>query len=122
MAKKFGKFLLFTVAAGSAAAAAYYYFRKKDAADSEQDFDDEDYDDSSDDLEDDTDAASRSYVPLNGGAAGEKDAADVELSSGAPEKTADNSFTPLAEQLSEVSEGKEAESTEEFFDDEDPEA
>ena len=30
MAKKFGKFLLFTAAIGTAAAAAYYYLQKKD--------------------------------------------------------------------------------------------
>ena len=61
MAKKFGKFLLFTAAVGSAAAAAYYYFRKKDA---EYDLiEDEDYDDFSDDLNDDADT-SKNYVTL----------------------------------------------------------
>ena len=32
MAKKFGKFLLFTAAVGTAAAAAYYFMQKKDSA------------------------------------------------------------------------------------------
>ena len=31
MAKKFGKFLLFTAAVGTAAAAAYYYMQQKDS-------------------------------------------------------------------------------------------
>lgn len=124
MAKKFGKFLLFTVAVGSAAAAAYYYFQKKDAAASEEDCDDDDYDDFSDDLEDDADGASRTYVPLSSGVAGEKDtAADDGSGSNDPENTQgkDNAFTPLSEQLTESAGEKEAEITEEFFDEDDPE-
>jgi len=31
MAKKFGKFLLFTAAVGTAAAAVYYYMQKKES-------------------------------------------------------------------------------------------
>lgn len=61
MAKKFGKFLLFTAAVGSAAAAVYYYMRKKDSDDMM--FEDDDYDDFSEDLDDDAEL-SRNYVPL----------------------------------------------------------
>ena len=61
MAKKFGKFLLFT-------AAVYYYMRKKDAV--ELSPEDDDYDDFSEDLDEDTDS-SRNYVPLTSDA--EKD-------------------------------------------------
>lgn len=62
MAKKFGKFLLFTAAVGTAAAAVYYYLQKKDVAGTVPE--DEDYDDFSEDLDDDAEG-SRSYVPLN---------------------------------------------------------
>lgn len=61
MAKKFGKFLLFTAAVGGAAAAAYYYFQKKDSNDSLSE--DEDYDDFSEDLDEETDSEKK-YVSL----------------------------------------------------------
>lgn len=61
MAKKFGKFLLFTAAVGSAAAAVYYYIRKKDAESEAPE--DEDDDDFNEDLDDEADS-SRNYVPL----------------------------------------------------------
>lgn len=54
MAKKFGKFLLFTAAVGTAAAAVHYYLQKKGAEHTESE--DEDYDDFSED--------SPNYVPL----------------------------------------------------------
>lgn len=71
MAKKFGKFLLFTAAVSGAAAGAYYYLKKKtDACEpAEDDFDD--FDDFSDDSDDDNKKADtpaaedRSYVDLN---------------------------------------------------------
>ncbi len=61
MAKKFGKFLLFSAAVGAAAAAAYYYMKKDTSI--PDDTEDEDYDDFSEDLEDDSDT-SRSYVAI----------------------------------------------------------
>ena len=45
MAKKFGKFLLFTAAVGTAAAAAYYYMQQKDSQLKESSEADDDYDD-----------------------------------------------------------------------------
>ena len=45
MAKKFGKFLLFTAAVGTAAAAAYYYMQQKDSQLKESSDADDDYDD-----------------------------------------------------------------------------
>ena len=64
MAKKFGKFLLFSAAAGAIAAGTYYFLQNKDKflnKDTDDDSDD-DYDDFSEDLDDDSE---RSYVPLN---------------------------------------------------------
>ncbi len=61
MAKKFGKFLLFTAAVGSAAAAAYYYLQKKGI--STESTEEEDCEDFSEDLDDAE--PSKSYVPLN---------------------------------------------------------
>ena len=45
MAKKFGKFLLFTAAVGTAAAAAYYCMQQKDSQLKESSDADDDYDD-----------------------------------------------------------------------------
>ena len=51
MAKKFGKFLLFTAAVGTAAAAAYYYMQQKDSQLKESSDADDDYDDFHEDLD-----------------------------------------------------------------------
>lgn len=111
MAKKFGKFLLFTAAVGGAAAAAYYYFKKKDT---EKDWDeDEDYDDFSEDLDEDTDT-SKNYVTLT-------------PESGSDPEQKKDSFVPL-NQVAPNAEGKKADAeaadkadpeVEEFFDEED---
>ena len=97
MSKKLGKFLLATAAIGTAVAVAYHYFQKKDADLAA--FDDEDYDDDSDDLDD----SSRNYVPLNCESPQSTDASSTE-----------DSFTPLAEQLTRTEE-----TVEDFFDEED---
>ena len=103
MAKKFGKFLLFTAALGGAAAAAYYYFQKKDADNLV--LEDDDYDDFSEDLEDEAEA-DKKYVSLT------------------PDKEED--FVPLdkvakPEDKAEESKGndKNGADVEEFFDEED---
>lgn len=72
MAKKFGKFLMFTALAGAAVAGAYYYLQNKNSSLSE-DLDDDDFDDFSDDLDDDTeeDDSARNYVALDLEKAGE---------------------------------------------------
>lgn len=64
MAKKFGKFLLFTAATAAACAGVYYYLQSKGklAMDYNGD-DDEDYDDFGEDLDDAE--SNRSYVSLN---------------------------------------------------------
>lgn len=126
MAKKFGKFLLFTAAVGSAAAAVYYYMQKKEAAQNTSE--DDDYDDFSEHSDDDDDSkASGSkdtrYVPLT---PEHKSAPTEETNSvgEAPKKTDENApeekgtFTPLSEQLSQTAETAE-ETVEEFFDEED---
>lgn len=66
MAKKFGKFILFTAIAGAAAAGAYYYLKQKD----NNPF--KDFDDFDDDIEDFFDeenegktASEREYVSLD---------------------------------------------------------
>ena len=106
MAKKFGKFLLFTAAVGTAAVAAYYFMQKKDSAMAVSDDSDDDYDDFSDDLDDEGDS-SRTYVSLN-------------LDNAAPEEAKEEAeFTPLADQVAKQSEDTAPETVEEFFDEED---
>lgn len=77
MAKKFGKFLLFSAAVGAAAAGVYYYLQNKDADDF--DFDSDDFDDSDEtDLDDyeEKDLGERSYVDLHLDAPEASDSAD----------------------------------------------
>lgn len=109
MAKKFGKFLLFTAAAGGAVAAAYYYFRKKDEENAL--IEDDDYDDFSEDLDEDTET--RNYVPLT---------PDTDTS-----KEEKDSFVPLNQMAPSAKDKKTAgeaddkaePEVEEFFDEED---
>ena len=121
MAKKFGKFLLFTAAVGTAAAAAYYYMQQKDSQLKESSDADDDYDDFHEDLEE-SNEFSRNYVPLN--------TAVQTPETSAPEKAdttdadADASdFTPLSDQAADLSkeEDETVEDVEEFFDEEDAE-
>lgn len=105
MAKKFGKFLLFTAAIGSAAAAAYYFLQKKDSADTAPE--DDDYDDFSEDLDTDTNTA-QNYVSLT------PEPAKAEES-----EASKDGFTPLSETVAQAAE-KVEETVEEFFDEEDP--
>lgn len=106
MAKKFGKFLLFTAAVGSAAAAVYYYIQKKNTDGTSPD--DEDYDDFSEDLDEDAEET-RNYVPLT------PDSDD------SGEKKEDDSFVPLEQVAQNVDEAeaeensKAAPEVEEFF-------
>lgn len=104
MAKKFGKFLLFTAAVGGAAAAAYYYFQKKDS--DAHLSEDEDYDDFSEDLDDETDS-DKNYVSLT------PDQKDTE-NEAADEKK--DSFVPLDQVAQTVEDDSDVE---EFFDEED---
>lgn len=113
MAKKLGKFLLFTAAIGTAAAAAYYYMQKKDAASAVSDDSDDDYDDFSDDLDEDGDI-SRTYVSLNlDNTPSTEDASEEE------DTCDEGDFTPLAEQITKQAEEAVTETVEEFFDEED---
>ena len=71
MAKKFGKFVMFSALAGAAAAGTYYYLQKKNE-DPLKDMDDiDDFDDFDDDFDDDDDdmemphSKNRSYVSLD---------------------------------------------------------
>lgn len=68
MSKKFGKFLLFSAAAGAAAYGAYHYFQTKDnnSSSNKAEDTDDDFDDFSEDLDEDTEQSKpRSYVSLN---------------------------------------------------------
>lgn len=106
MAKKFGKFLLFTAAVGTAAAAVHYYLQKKNAEHTESE--DEDYDDFSVD--------SPNYVPLTPDTKDEKtESADEQT---VPKK---DGFTPLKDAVENAAEKTEdaIENVEEFFDEED---
>ena len=55
MAKKFGKFLLFTAAVGTAAVPAYYYMQQNDSQLNESADADDDYDDFHEGLDKSTD-------------------------------------------------------------------
>ncbi|MCM1063884.1 MAG: hypothetical protein NC420_05300 [Eubacterium sp.] len=117
MAKKFGKFLLFTAAVGSAAAAVYYYMQKKDSA--VETPADEDYDDLSEELDDKTES-SRNYVSLNTDTKTEppsEEQGSEEQSSKEQSSKERSSFVPLSEQVKNAEETVEEE---EFFDEEDP--
>ena len=129
MAKKFGKILLITAAIGTAAAAAYYYMQKKDSVVDVPEEDD--YDDFSEDLDSDTES-SRNYVSLNtetkpegNESPEEENVSEEEISSEAEsvseekkESEAQDTFTPLTEQV-KIAEEKAAETVEEFFDEND---
>lgn len=128
MAKKFGKFLLFTAAAGTAAAAAYYYMQQKDSQLKESSEADDDYDDFHEDLDESTEF-SRNYVPLNTSAqpsvpteAPKAEQAVSSEVSGSDTAEADG-FTPLSNRAADLTSDKEetVEDVEEFFDEEDPE-
>lgn len=121
MAKKFGKFLLFTAAVGTAAAAAYYYMQQKDSKLKESYDADDDYDDFHEDLEE-SNEFSRNYVPLNT-AAQTPDASAPEKADTTDADTDASAFTPLADQAPDLSgeEDETVEGVEEFFDEEDAE-
>lgn len=113
MAKKFGKFLLFTAAVGGAAAAVYYYFQKKDADALASE--DEDYDDFSEDLDDEAETGKK-YVSLT---------PDTEASSEDAKGEKKDSFVPLnqvaqpGDKKNADSDGKPEPVVEEFFDEDD---
>lgn len=108
MAKKFGKFLMFTAAVGAVAAGAYYYMQNKNDNHFEDDDDFDDFDDFDEDLDDDTDSNSstkeRSYVSLN-----LDDTKLDEDSAVTAEKKEEEPFIPET--------GKKVDKVEEFFDD-----
>lgn len=103
MAKKFGKFLLFTAAVGATAAGVYYYLKKKSDQEAICEIEDEDYDDFSEDFEE----TPRSYVQLDPAGAEEQEDDFLEET----EHSGDGDFSPLADQLQE----KNNEQVEEFF-------
>lgn len=105
MAKKFGKFLLFTAAVSSAVAAAYYFLQKKDSAGTAPE--DEDYDDFSEDPDTASDSA-QNYVSLT------PEATHSEAS-----QEQEKGFTPLSETVAQAADSVET-AVEEFFDEEDP--
>lgn len=121
MAKKFGKFLLFTAAVGTAAAAAYYYMQQKDSQLKESSEADDDYDDFHEDLEE-SNEFSRNYVPLNTTVQA-PDASVPEKTDTTDTDTAASDFTPLSDQAPDLSgeEDETVENVEEFFDEEDAE-
>lgn len=121
MAKKFGKFLLFTAAVGTAAAAAYYYMQQKDSQLKESSDADDDYDDFHEDLDESTEF-SRNYVPLNTTAQASAVKEDT-TADPAPASEEASDFSPLSDQTATLSgeEGETIEDVEEFFDEEDAE-
>ncbi|MCM1045489.1 MAG: hypothetical protein NC417_08250 [Candidatus Gastranaerophilales bacterium] len=122
MAKKFGKFLLFTATVGAAAAAAAYYLQKKDLLSFSDRDEDDDYDDFSEDT-DEQNESSRNYVQLNPTGKQEEGTPATEAaeqSAKAEDDSTDkDAFTPLAENAPRTSVKKSEETVEEFFDEED---
>lgn len=115
MAKKFGKFLLFTAAAGAAAAAVYCYMQKKDAENAVSADSDDDYDDFSRETTQKEEDTSRTYVSLNlDNVAGENSSDKA--------NTGDEAFTPLSEQAARQNSTAAADAVEEFFDEDEDSA
>lgn len=136
MAKKFGKFILFTAAVSTAVAAAYYFLQKKEA-DSEMNSD-EDYDDFSETSDEDTAAGSRTYVELQRDSSSENEAqktestpsekdapleesASLEEDTPLEDNTPPEDFTPLKTMADAAANAAEqaADTVEEFFDEND---
>ncbi len=93
MAKKIGKFLLFTTIAGAAAAGMYLYLKQKND-DSSKDLNDDFDDDVSDFFDDNKKTSSeREYVSLDRGTVAETSVSDTEASAkseDAPETSSKN--------------------------------
>lgn len=127
MAKKLGKFFLFSAAVGAVAGSAYYYLQHRDSIVKNDDpaEEDDDFDDFSEDLDEESD---RNYVDLDFDA---KKAEFTQKASGVAEKVLEKTADCLSAAAGKISEtakaldnainASEAPSTEEFFDDEDPE-
>lgn len=134
MAKKLGKFLLFTATVGAAAAAAAYYLQKKDLLHFADRDDDDDFDDFGEDSEEESET-SRNYVQLNPSSNPEEVVSDAEASATETEASGaeaaasaaeaedvsakEDSFTPLSENAPRATDKKSEETVEEFFDEED---
>lgn len=116
MAKKLGKFLLFSAAIGSTAAAAYYYLKKRttETAPETEGSPEEEH------VRPLEKAVSRSYVPLTPDATGDAPESS-EAAAEAAGETSDADFTPLSESAEDAAgtEEKASDETEEFFDEED---
>lgn len=127
MAKKLGKLFLFSAAVGAVAGSAYYYLQHRDSIVKNDDpaEEDDDFDDFSEDLDEESD---RNYVDLDFDA---KKAEFTQKASGVAEKVLEKTADCLSAAAGKISEtakaldnainAPEAPSTEEFFDDEDPE-
>lgn len=113
MAKKFGKFVLFTAAAAAACAGIYYYFQNKEKLSEEFNGDeDEDYDDFSEDLDDAE--TNRSYVPLSHESADD----DKKEASAEDSSKEEAPFEKLSSLVSDAAQNVE-DKVEEFFDEDD---
>lgn len=127
MAKKLGKLFLFSAAVGAVAGSAYYYLQHRDSIVKNDDpaEEDDDFDDFSEDLDEESD---RNYVDLDFDA---KKAEFTQKASGVAEKVLEKTADCLSAAAGKISETAKAldnainapvaPSTEEFFDDEDPE-
>lgn len=108
MAKKFGKFLLFSAAIGAAVAGAYYYLQNKNTDSNDEFDDDDDFDDFSEDLDSESsDSTERSYVSL--------DFDDAEDSVEDEDTSSDDTAKEALSNLEKAADSAKAE-VEEFFD------
>ena len=124
MAKKFGKFMLFSAVAGAAAAGIYYYLQKNASSTSlDDDSDDEDFDDFDDDLDNNDmaealkvnseDSATsthngRTYVSLN-----------LDDNKESPAKNVAENAEEFTSDIGDLEYEEAPETVEEFFDDDD---
>ncbi len=109
MAKKFGKFLLFSLFAGAAAAGTYYYLKNKGDEDSFEDSEPDVNDDLEEFLKNESEAgpsaAEREYVPLNfSNDSGEEEKGEVP----GKEEAVPEEKEPLPEEKETPAEEKEA--------------
>lgn len=111
MAKKFGKFLLFTAVASAAAAGVYYFLKEKDAPIIPTDDEDEDFDAFGDDQEETE--SNRTYVTITP----EKPTESVAETVKKVFQEAKDTIVTKAASMKPF----EGEKIEEFFDDEDEE-
>lgn len=119
MAKKFGRFLMFTAVAGAVAAGAYYYLQNKNSSYSDDLDDDDDFDDFSDDSDDmEEKDSTRNYVDLNLEKAENAVSDTIDHVKDAAATATQEAAAAIKEAVKDIEDSTESK-VEEFFDDDD---